>query len=123
MTRPIFGNDPDVAKLARLDGRVGKVEHRAKTGPWVFPTLLNGATDIGAPYAPVAYRVNYGGLHHDFQGRLGSVTDGMVVFNILSRWRLDHDYEVATVAESGGVRSGASLAFDSTTGDVTIYLF
>lgn len=122
MTAPIYGNDPDVRKLANLHGRMGRVEHRPITTPWVTPALLNGVTDVGGTFAPFGYRINLAGLDHDWRGRLANVTDGMVVCNVAAKWRLGHDYERPTVAESGGVRSAASISYDDSTGDVTVYL-
>lgn len=117
-----FFHPDESARVSSLGRRTGRLEHRPKTGPWVEPTILGGATDVGSPFPTFAYRVNLGGLRHDWRGRLAGVTDGLVVCNVAAKWRLDDDYEVATVAESGGVRSGASIHFDASTGDVTVYL-
>lgn len=134
MTAPIYGNAPDVVKLARLERRVRNLGFRiALPQPrWTTPTLLNGCSSVGAPFEPFGWRVGVGaGIQ--FRGRLSVPSSGVVAFEIpltadpsdpggTKLPHVRHDFEISTVVDFAGTRKFASFHFDSTTGEVTVHV-
>jgi hypothetical protein len=135
VTAPIYGNDPTIAKLAKIERRMSRIEFRIGGGVpqprWTTPSLLNGCADVGAPFEPFAWRVGIGG-GIQFRGRLSlpaSASLGVVAFEIplatdshgAKLAAFANDFELAAVVDVDGTRTAASYTFDSSTGEVTVY--
>jgi len=135
VTAPIYGNDPTIAKLAKIERRMSRIEFRIGGGVpqprWTTPTPSQRVLRRGrsVPAVRVARGIG-GGIQ--FRGRLSlpaSAPTGVVAFEIplatdshgVKLAAFANDFELPAMVEVDAIRTRASFYFATATGEVTVY--
>jgi len=104
-------------ELANLRPGKGGID----AGPWVFPTLINGWANAGAPYDNIAYRL-IGDDVLAFKGHITGGDSGTVAFVLGSEYRPLKDLSTITNVVSASTPGAAQVYIKASDGTVTVTL-